>query len=593
MKSFEFDAQASQFFADNKFIALGDPEKIGADEHRSLLIEKINQQEDGKLDYAWGTLGWNDDQPFLLNGTLDFSEGANDREGTHQNGRNAITVEHSSDIREINEALGDNDKVWERTLNFDDITFDLPGAFTEDDIPVMRLSLFVAENEGAIVYYQHSKKGDFHDEDAYVEYIQCNKTDDNFSGTRDRLTYYIPIVPNKLINVKDEANKLFELSDEDNPNSFIIKILTFKREPLNPKTFLKDISKVLSVRSKQDAFDAGEDMLYDKVGKDKYRFLVFNKDVERKYKHKKEEYKLGGDFVRVRNDSQIRNDAKTLFIIHGTFVNTIKSYLDIWRIYPNEQKSYLQTILESGMYDQIIALDHPTISAGAHDNVDYLKVQMDLHSVSFTQEVDVITTSRGALIAECISGDPDLADKMRLNKVMMFSAANGSGYFRAGKYISKGLSLLKKSSSGVGGKVIFGLMQMSADFFLQLPGCKDMTPRGEGKSTLDAILIKQPNNANTEYKNIVADWNMSLNDTILNKIWKTPADMAIKLALGWKHDFVIGCKCQKIVPDESRNNRAPIMEVRSIHGGYLNKKYIQDKNGTEFDIHQEITNYLS
>lgn len=596
MKSFDFADNAIEFQRAKQFIVLGKTDAFDAGNNHQLLEDKIQKRNKQKLDFAWGTLGWADNREFKLKGNLLYSEAGNTDEGISEQGRNPITIDHVRELREIHSELMPDDKIMERALNFDEVDFDIPEVFTEATLPKLRLSVFLEEGEGAIVYYQFNERDNLNDEDAAIEYIQCESTKD-FGGERDRLTYHIPVIPKKLLDVVSEQNETFKQSDDPNPNSFIVKILTFKRKKFDPNSFLKDVASNLSKMAKEKAFDLAENVLYDKVGADKYRFMVFDPNVNKTYLHKKKIYPMGGDFFRVRTPEMIDNNAKTLFLIHGTFVNTNSSYLDVWRIYDGETQSFLQHLISSGKYEQIIALDHPTISVGAHHNVNYLKEQMDLYNVSFTKEVDVITTSRGALIAECISGDPDLANSMRLNKVMMFSAANGCGYFRVGSYLSKGLSAWKKSASGVVGKIILAIAETSVEFVLQLDGCRDMTPRNMGNSTLDVILSKRPNNRNTIYKNVVADWNKSLHDKFWAKLWRTPTDLVIKAALGWRHDWVIGCKSQELVPDHSRSKRVRQLDVRSIHGGYLNKEYIQNKRGKGlargFNIHEEIEDYFA
>lgn len=590
MKSFNFDKNSSLFIANKKFMVLGIEDRLKTSRVKRKVKAKLRNRYSKKIKESWGTLGWANDDNFLLNGPISFSELGNKNEGQSGEFVNEITARHTTDIHAINPEMDKRDKVTERVINFDEVKFDLPETFTLDEIPKLRLNLFVNENEGAIVYYQHSARENNNDKDALIEYIQCEKTDDTFSSKRDRLNYFFDIIPENQLEVVDEEKGLFRVGDQPNLTSFIIKILSFKRKKLNALDIIDEVTDTINENT-NPIFAAGETLLYDKVGKEKYQFLVFNPNMSLDYTHKKVTYKMGGAFLPVDDFNKIDNTLKTLFIIHGTFVSTVESYLDVWRIYDGESNSLLQRLIKEGQFEQIIALDHPTISQGAEANVAYLKAQLSKFNIQFHKPVDVITSSRGALLAEWIGSDAELNGILNIGKVMMFSAANGSGYFRTAKYISKGLSIWRKNASGITGKVILGFLQLSADFFVSLPGCTDMTPLDVEGSTLEKYLNGTPNNP-IVYKTVISDWDKSLEDKFLAKAWKTPLDFLIRLALGKRHDWVIGTDAQALIPYKSIPFQAQSLHLRSIHGGYMDPDYAQYSDGSKSDIHTDILNFF-
>lgn len=536
----------------------------------SLLSKKISKTISYDIDNTWGTLGWADDKPFTPAGELYFSERGNNDEGINQNGEpHRLTQQEISDLKEINPQLDPNSKgqVWERYINFNDIHFDLPEVFDPRELPKLRLTLFLQPNQGAIVYYQHSELGNKSDEDAVFEYIlhQGGETD------RDRLTYVFPVEPkNKLVAV-DEANHLYKQSDEPTGTAFIIKILTFKQaQAPDQEIFDSQVSELnrstsMKMAKKLSSAVAPGTVLYELVGKDKYDLLLFDKT--------KSQVNPGGVFVSVTTGNQLNLNAKTLLLIHGTFVNTNASFKDLLLFNSDKNSSYLQHLLESGKFEQIIALNHPTISHDAAQNVEWLKGKLSELNIQFTQPLQIITTSRGALVAEFMASDPEVRQYIpEIRKVMMFSAGNGCGYFQIGGKISAVLSFWKKTASGPAGKVILAIAQLSVDWFLSQPGCVLMN---EDKPVLGSILNKAPLNPNIQYKTVASDWHNCLSqDLKWYKRWKnTSLDTLIKIALGSKHDWVIGFERQIIVP---KNSNTPQLEERhSVHGRYLERGYVK------------------
>lgn len=558
-------------FPNRPFIPLGAATQ-GADlqQEGNLLLKKINRSINYEIDDAWGTLGWADDKPFTPTGQLYFSERGNNNEGLNQNGEvHQLTQQEIADLKEINPQLDTNSKgqVWERYINFNDLSFEIPDVFDPRDLPRLRLTLFLQPNEGAIVYYQHSEIGNKNDEDAVFEYIlhQGGETD------RDRLTYIFPVEPKHKLVPVDEENHLYKESDEETGTAFIIKILTFKQVQAQDQEIydgqVKELNRSLSVQreKKLSSIVGPGTILYELVGKNKYDLLLFDKT--------QNQNNPGGSFISVTNSSQLNPNAKTLLLIHGTFVDTDSSFKDLLLFNSDTNSSYLQQLLNSNKFEQIIALNHPTISHDAKQNVEWLKEKLSDLNIRFSQPIQIITTSRGALVAEFMAADSSIHEHISgIEKVMMFSAGNGCGYFQIGGKISAILSFWKKTASGPAGKIILAIAQLSVDWFLNQPGCVLMN---EDKPILEGILSKAPRNPNIQYMTVASDWHNCLNDDLKwYKRWtNTSLDVLIRIALGKKHDWVIGFERQIIIP---KNSNTPKLEERhSVHGRYLERDYVK------------------
>src|SRR5690606_27060073 len=103
-----------------------------------VFRRKINWKLISKPQGVWGTLGWADNKPFSLNGSLTFSTEGNLR----SHGATADAVE---DVRAFF-VLDDNDpiRVKERFINLSTVDFGFDrNEFSLDDLPILRLTLFV------------------------------------------------------------------------------------------------------------------------------------------------------------------------------------------------------------------------------------------------------------------------------------------------------------------------------------------------------------------------------------------------------------------------------------------------------------------
>ncbi len=581
----------TNLFKDSRFIPLGKitQEASALDNTDSVVSQKINRAVNHEVEGIWGTLGWADDSPFTPTGKLYFSESGNYNEGLNQHGEeHVLTQQEIADLKAINPDLDTNKpgQVRERYINFNEIEFELPEAFNPiEEMPQLRLTLFLQPDEGAIVYYQHSERGNKNDPHAVFEYILHQGGE----PTRDRLNYVFPVEPkHKLIAVNEEENKYTE-STEETGIAFIIKVLTFKQKAGTDDEIFesqkKEVNKSNKLAKAIDSVISPGTVLYELVGEDKYDLLLFNKD-------NVENPDDGGAFERVTEKGQVNSNLKTLLLIHGTFVDTNSSFKDILKKDDLSGTSFLQRLLSDGKFEQIIALNHPTISHDARQNVEWLRNRMQELEIRIEQPLQIITTSRGALVAEYMASDPDTQHFIpEISKVIMFSAGNGCGYFQLGGKISAILSIWKKTASGPTGKIILTIAQLSIDWFLKQPGCVLMN---EDKPVLSSILNKPPLNNNIEYMTVASDWHNCLNENLAwyTRLGNTSLDVMIKIALGKRHDWVIGYERQIVIPINSIHSKKE--ERHSVHGRYLEKGYVKDQDCvTISDPHLSIKTFFN
>jgi len=550
------------------FLPLGEPYQELDDYSRSQLYRKVKHQHFGKLDSIWGTLGWLKNKKFNLLGNVTYSENGN------LNSKGS-TLEEIKSIWQFNPLANEEGFiVKERFINLDEVDFEFhKDYFQFDDLPKLRLTLFLNTGEGALVYYQHSDKSNHDEKDSFIEYILPQKTE-NFNTVRDRLNYEIPILPKKQITytAQNIKRKLTEGTEERN-TSFIIKILTFKRNEGEASKLFSEAAKPLNLLANNEkqlgleiARIKGEEALekgiYHLFGKEKYDLLSYQRD------------KQGFKSV---SYSELDPSKKTLLLLHGTFSSTHGSF---GRLYDQafDKANLIDKLIDNHVFDQIIALDHPTISHGAKENAEELYNR--LNSLQFDQDLDIITTSRGALVAKYIAADSKNTN-MKVGKVLTFSGANGVGYFTTANYISKGLSIMKQTATAPVGKIITAAAQFSVDFFKDMPGCEIMTPKHK---QLTSILEGVPRNPNTQFKAIAADWNHTLADKWYKKIASSGLDAIIKLMLGRQNDWVVGTREQRIIP---KGYSKKSQKITSMHTKNFNLEYLKPLN-----THLIIYNYF-
>lgn len=533
------------------FLLLGS-EEAEAPAFRPLVNAKINHEVSDHLPGIWGTLGMASGEKILWQGNLTFSRAGND----NSLGKTLDEIHSLYDIH--NSINGADSVVMERFINFDEIEFPaFPERFSIDEMPRLRLTLFIKPEEGALVFFQHYKTTFDKEKDSDIEYILPEPVTGD-PAMADRLTYIFPILPRQKIIATDTPG-IFTLDTKDLGKSFVVKALTFKRSPAG-----QNAEKVM-----------GEVINIVNNGQDGHKLLKYI------YAQNK--------FYEVNNtDVIIDPSAKTLLLIHGTFSTTDKSYNGLLHTeYDNNTKSWLQKTMEQYGYLQILAFDHETVTYDAAGNISKLMAILGQTTFKDNAHMDVITTSRGGLVGKyltcCFTGNT-----IPVRRMVNIACANGVGYFDTGRHIATFLSIYKTIALSTGNLltgIITGLAQFSAEYFLNQPGCQQMTI---GNPRLDNIITKTPTTVNAQLRiqPIVGDWDASLvdNENLFKRLAERGLDLIIRQILGQQNDWVVGTDKQRIAPPGYSN--API-QVRSMHVKYLNSDYCPDH------VHQTIWAFLS
>ena len=570
MNKFNFNQNEKFFFQGaDTFIPLGQSLNDLDDQEKLAFQQKLFRSGLTKPKAIWGTLGWRNNSSFNPQGELTYSSSGNVDS-------KSLTLRQVEDIYVLmGKGKGSNFLVTERFVNLSNLDFGI-NSLNEDisSLPQLQLTLFLNPDEGAIVYYQHSKKGDYHDPDANLEYILPQSTDSSYSSNRDRLNYFIPVVP----PFKEGADSTVEIAEiADRETDFIIKILTFKRpnmpaeEMLSHQTFNLNQSirnsQINEVKRIEQQAVHGEEILkpvFNLLGSSKYDLMV--------YEPKR------SNFISVSPTHTIDPDKRTLLLIHGTFASTSGSYGELYGM-PN---STLDRLLHEGVFEQIIAFDHPTASHDVFDNVKVLYKR--LKGIRFTHPVDLVGTSRGALLVKWLSSDTNNTF-FTVGDIITFSGAFGVRYLTAGDKIAKGLSVLKLIVAATSAKFILALTQFSAKFIVELPGLDQMNPDSE---RLDRVMSASHLNSNTKLQTVVADWDKKLLDRGLKRLSARILDLSIKSILGKKHDWVVGYEEQS---KAHLSDASPIV-LTSMHVKNFDTSYSQVVTPAYRNTHEILFTYF-
>jgi hypothetical protein len=549
----------SEFYAYNNtsFLLLGDEMEISKNIKNKRLEKKLKREEKKTLPGFWGTMGWKNNAAFDIGGEIRISRTGNltfkEKRGIkHQLLQDLVDVNEGRNIKAIS--------IREFFIDLSDVQVKFPKEFNINDIPTFRFDLFLEDNEGAVVYMEHKSKSG-NEEDDFVEFVMCERTDANFSSDRDRLCYFIPAVPaHKVTQVSGDTYRLANELQSSRPT---IRIFTFKRKKAQASQIVNGIVGLLN-RSKKDKKDT--ELVDFMLRNERYALLKFDPTISAKISYNDNAIETGGLFLNC-TATQIDPNAKTLLLIHGTFSSTLGSHGMLFRK-QGRQPSVLQELLRLGHYQQILAFDHITIAHNAQMNADWLHDY--IKDIKFTKSLDVITTSRGALVGEHLSQDKRFKGRMDFNRVLMFSPAHGCGYFKAGPFVSKGLSVLRLGLSSSAGKLMLGYLQNSVQYFLEQPGAKMLHVNSD---EVKHYLSAEHNNPQTKFINVIADWDKSLNPKSrwfkYNKA--KVLDTLIQSLLGKENDWVIGCEQQKLKPTKAKDGGNFL--VHSVHGGTFDNEH--------------------
>lgn len=499
-----------------KYLLLGDSDYLKNPGNTDNIKNKITKTELEFDERFWGTLGNFNESRITWMGELVYSGLGNfNSEGITKELKQAII--NNTGIENLSAS-----KIRERFVSFDKIIF----TDSIKDKNSLRLTVFLNQDEGALVYYQHYDNDEEYPEiknnpgyDFDIIHPEATK---NINGQidynttdRDRLDYEIEIEPG-IIGTEITSEPL------KNRKHFVIKILTFKRD----------------AKSNEEIIKHAEEKIFGY--EHRYGILVFNKEKDEFAPLKK-------------NENDIKPDLKTLFLIHGTFVNTEHSFKAILNKTNNSQSLLKQYLNQpNSRHQQVIAFDHPTMHDDASENAMYLMKMLDEYQpgFAFTKHLDVIATSRGALVAKYLAMEYEKNSgensKIAIEKIITVSGANGCGYLAKGKnYINILLKICDKGSPMQ--IVLLGLAQLSVKYITTRKGMRLLTP---GDPILENILKYKPQpNSPTYVLTLSSDFEVlkakNLDKKIINFFIRI-GDRLIQSILGKQHDFVVGTAEQEI-----------------------------------------------
>lgn len=493
-----------------------------------------------ELPDIWGTLGMDDDSPLEnWGGTLYFSGKGNLQSVPGSSGQ--ATLREIDDLRRGRHPAIEQSpyaQVLERYISFEAMELPQPREeFTWDQIPALRLTLFLKPDEGALVFYQHMdpdgpRKGDGPDGTS-IEYLLPRPTTDHDCSTRDRLHYRIPILPSRRLEPGKASERHLRYSDRTSSSKFVVKVLTFRRGNSTSNDVMLRIAQQSDVEShKLWKWDAGS-----------------------------------GCFVSIPPGGADLK-ARTLLFIHGTFSSTASAFADLSA---GATTSWIAQVLAAGPYTQILGFDYPTIMMGPQANAAALHTFL---GGDIQGQWDILTHSQGGLVGKSLSLEPGLP----VNLGALVACANGVGYFTVGWGVAKALSLAKAVLGKAGhpiGAFISGLAQHSAEFFLNLPGPQAMTP---GSPQLHAILDGTPITPTAAYLPVNGDFDASL---IADHPWyqrwaENGLDLLIQQLLGKRNDWVVGTQEQLNVAPGNLDSAPPPAAIASTHTTYFGRPAVQD-----------------
>lgn len=517
------------------FIPLGKhPEEIKQEIESK---RKIRKQIKKSVRSIWGTLGMANNKDLPVSGLLQYSLQGNTEEGTEGTGK--ITIDEIMYFKKGRPDYQNNEKngrIRERYISFEDVKFySYPQTIRDwQQIPKLRLTLFLEPGEGALVYFEIKRRGrnDLNE----IEYIQPLPTPNHDCSERDRLTYEIPIFPpNKMLESGDRR-LVFKQSDEKQPSKMLLKILTGRRENSQSDSILKK--------------------LYYHVFGRTHQLLRWDNNLS---KFQIEDKSLFNS----------RYDKPVLLFIHGTLSSTNQAFTGLIK---GGHNSWVANMDRQRIYDSIIAFEYPSFSLGPDENALELLERLP---IAYRAPANIITHSLGTLVGKYLSSS---VPNITVNRGAMVAGANGVGYFSAGWKVTKFLSILKKMNPGAPSAFISGIAQHSAEWFLKQPGCQAMTHKNDALTSI--LNAGRPVNRQhlSRFLPIVGDYTSGLAKGYWNKKKSNALDWVIKLMLGKKHDWVVGSKEQAILKPglhsrAYKNHKGIIYSAR--HSDYFNMPKIQ------------------
>lgn len=519
-----------------RFIVLGPVVEGGlsAETRRRIKRETAAPQRE-----TWGTFGrWDDSFP-EFGGRLEASAMGNIESHADQSGHDTVRIIDA--VNEMRATDLKSDEVGRVTERFIDLRHirtegDYPASVTLESMPCLRLTLFVQPGEGALVFAQRARRGTGTETNGAVM-IQPEGTPHSSCSGRDRLDYRVPVWPRSGVTPKGRPrqglSRLYaDEAAEGYDNRLVLKILTFRRANSSSHEVLRRALRAL--------------------GREDHALLAWRGS--------------SGRFESV-SAGEIDLEAKTLLMLHGTFMNTAGSFRHLTD--PSQGAPWMHKIATNGRYPQILAFDHDTVLSSLKTNEGELN---RLLGGPMKRPVDVITHSRGGLLAKHLA---IRGTHVQVERAAMTACANGVGYFTALRNVSWFLTALGKigNFSGVG-SVAVALAQHSAEVVLGLPGLKAMIP---GSPELNAVArrpVPTPRRR-TRFLPIVGDWE-SKSTGWFRDLGPKGVDLFLKAILGSKHDWVVGSSEQSIVAP-GHGVPVPMPLINALHTRYHTEQDTRDR----------------
>jgi len=505
-------------------------------------FSKIHELVNPKEDKIWGYISSNDQDRSAPDweGNLLFSEIAN-------NDLSKLSQKEAKFIKELNPHLLEIKKgIKEFEISFEEVKIEFPDNVERGTIPSFSFTLFAEQHENALVFYELTLPNNT--SESFVQYILPQKINEN--SREYIINNFSPFEILKSREISDSQSDILKKAKEVIVK---IKILQYvKEENINElDTFSAQMNYLRHEKTNR---------LFEK----ETALLLFNAD--------------SNDFNKISDYATVDVTKKTLLLIHGTFSTTEGTFGDLFG-----SSTWLKSLVEDGLYQQIIAFDHPTVYNDAATNVEIL---MNYFSGrKFIEPVDMMGSSQGGLLCQYIANYTNANNPFKAGKITLIASANGVEYLTAAEHVGTFLNALKFVAELTGnlcGTLIASLAQMTIETIIRLPGIDVMNPNSD---RLKNIITNKPYSNTTVYFPVIDDFSKDIvqNKKIITRIAAQALDSIISHILGDFNDWVVGTKNQYLVPadycviqDYDPNNFQPYM-IPAIHGTCLKKNIVKSE----------------
>lgn len=496
-----------------------------------LPLQAFKNSRYRKINELWGTLGWADDRPLIGSGSISFSRVGN----TEHRG---VTAEMVELLLAQNVEIDSVKDVRERFIDLSQLQVEnVPTSIRSEEELYLRFELFLEKEEGALVFLQETPKGDVHAEDADIRLITPESTDKNFTQNRYSLTYRFCYTFNKRLEREGDRVVLLDKIPADLATSTALKVLTFRRREEDPGRYFQKAAKNLNGMAAH-AVHRG----FNKLGEKKYALYLYRQ----------------GKFDEVVA-GEIDFTKRTVLLVHGTFSSVEGSFGELLGNMTGPSGNFFDQLLDTGV-EQIIGFNHPTASHSVCENVNWLLKLFGKNT--FAQPVDLVTTSRGILVAERLVSYDKAYHTLQVRKVMAFAPAHGSDLLLVAKGLDHFLSFLKSVTSKTTWGYVLALAQFSVNAIRTQPGLDVMLP---GSEELNRILAGNPVQT-VRFKAMVGDYDGALIDRWFKRQLANGLDALLWLAFRSQNDWVIGCPEQRRQMHGSNAKYESNYEYKCIHG---------------------------